>query len=145
MGVKERILHMLLFEAIALVLLTALAMLIAKGSVLSMSALAICLSLIAMTWNYAFNLGFDRVYGHDRYQRGLKIRVWHGVLFELGMVVLSFPVIMWWLKLGFWAVLLLDIGAVAFFLVYSVVYNWLYDVIKHHCFNKRAVQSAQKK
>ncbi|WP_096085368.1 PACE efflux transporter [Agaribacterium haliotis] len=130
MSVKERIFHMLLFEAIALLLFTAAAVVFTGDGALKMSTLALVLSLIAMSWNYFFNWAFDRIYGAERIKRGLKLRAWHATTFELGMVILSFPVIMLWLDLGFWGVLLFDAAAVSFFFIYAIIYNWLYDQIR---------------
>lgn len=134
MKTKERIFHVLLFELIALVLLTILAVFITGDSVLKMTGLAVALSVIAMCWNYIYNLGFDKIYGSNRIKRSLSVRLIHGGAFELGMMIISFPVIMWWLAMGFWQVLLLDIGAVAFFLLYSILYNWVYDQLRFRLF-----------
>ena len=65
MEFKERILHALLFELIALVAITLLAVIITDQQAGAMTALAVVLALIAMVWNYAFNVFFDRVYGHN--------------------------------------------------------------------------------
>jgi len=130
MGFKERIFHAVLFEMIALVALTLLAVLATDQGAAAMTGLAVGLSLMAMAWNYVFNLGFDRVYGDDRLNRSLKMRIGHGLLFELGMVIFSFPLMMWILQKSFLTILALDIGAVLFFLVYAISFNWAYDVIK---------------
>ena len=138
MGSKERIFHAVLFELIALVALTLLAMATTDQEAGSMTLLAVILSLIAMAWNYIFNVGFDRLYGHDRLNRSFKVRVTHGALFELGMMVFSFPVIMWILQKSFLTVLALDIGVVLFFFVYAIGFNWGYDVLRDRM--KRPIQ-----
>jgi uncharacterized membrane protein len=130
MGSKERIFHAVLFELIALVALTLLAVATTDQEAGSMTLLAMILSLIAMAWNYVFNLGFDRVHPGDRLKRSLKVRITHGALFELGMVVFSFPVIMLILQKSFLTVLALDIGVVLFFFVYAIGFNWAYDVVR---------------
>lgn len=130
MSFKERVLHALLFEAVALILLTLLAVIITGHDVTKMSGLAITLSLIAMLWNFIFNILFDKLYGEDRYSRTLWIRIQHGFWFELGMLVFSFPVMMWVLQQSFLTVLLLDIGAMIFFLLYAIAFNWIYDIIR---------------
>lgn len=130
MSHKERILHMVLFELLALILMATLATLITGNDASKMAGLAVVLSLIAMGWNYIFNWGYDRLFGADRNARNLKVRILHGLGFELGMMLISFPVLMWTLKLGFWAVFAMDIGVVMFFLLYSIGFNWLYDTIR---------------
>lgn len=136
MGTKERIFHMVLFEIIGLILLTLFAMLLTDGGLLTLGALAITLSLIAMIWNYIYNIWFDRWFGYDRSQRTLRTRLLHGGGFELGMIVFSFPVIMWTLKMDFWTVLWMDLGAVVFFLIYAIVFNWAYDQIRVKYFGR---------
>lgn len=130
MSIKERIFHSLLFEAVALMLLAGLAYLITKQDPLTMTGLAVTISVVAMIWNYLFNLAFDRMYGSDRINRTLAMRIGHGIAFEVGMLVFSFPIIMAVLQLDFWTVLALDFGAVIFFLIYAVIFNWVYDVVK---------------
>ncbi|MEH6584745.1 MAG: PACE efflux transporter [Halioglobus sp.] len=131
MSTKERVFHMVLFEAIALILLTLTAVLVTGNGALKMGGLAVALSLIAMGWNYLYNLVFDKVYGSNRIERTLSTRIWHGAGFELGMLVFSFPVIMWWLQLDFLKVLIMDFGAAVFFLLYAIAFNWIYDIARH--------------
>ncbi|CAG23286.1 PACE efflux transporter [Photobacterium profundum] len=130
MSFKERIFHSVLFEIIALLCFMVAASFVTKADTKSVASLAIGLSMIAMTWNYIYNLVFDRVFGEKRASRGLKIRIGHGLGFELGLVFVSFPLMMWILQLDFWTVLIMDAGVVIFFLIYAIVYNWCYDTIR---------------
>lgn len=141
MSNKERIFHMILFEVVALALLTVFAMLITGNATLSMGGLAISLSLIAMAWNYTYNLGYDTVFGHNRETRTLINRVLHGFGFEAGMIILSFPVIMWILKLNFIAVFWMDMIFVLFFFFYAITFNWLYDISRKAFLNHRSALS----
>lgn len=54
----ERLLHTKLFEIIALVILTLFAVFFNGEETAAMTGLAIALSLIAMGWNYLYNLLF---------------------------------------------------------------------------------------
>ncbi len=130
MSFKERFFHALLFEVIALILLTLLAVLVTGNDMALMSGLAIALSMIAMVWNFAFNILFDKLYGEDRIRRTLGQRIQHGFGFELGMLVFSFPVIMWVLQLDLLTVFLMDVGAMIFFLLYAIAFNWIYDITR---------------
>ena len=132
MTIVERIVHMLVFEGIALIILSGLAVVVTGEDAGKMTGLAVLMSVIAMSWNYVYNWIFDRLYGEERLSRSLRTRVLHGVLFELGVVVLTFPVMMMVLQKGFWEILLLDIGVVVFFFCYAIVYNWIYDVLRAH-------------
>ena len=127
MTVKERILHSVLFEIIALILMVGLASLVTDKNITHLGGLALVLSLIAMVWNYVFNLLFDRVFGNRRIDRGLKLRIVHSLAFELGLIAFTLPLIMWALELDLLTVLLMDIGAMLFFLLYALAFNWLYD------------------
>jgi uncharacterized membrane protein len=51
--------------------------------------------------------------------------------FEFGMMIMSFPVIMFVLDMDLWSVFLLDIGAVVFFFFYAIVFNWMYDIVRN--------------
>jgi uncharacterized membrane protein len=48
----------------------------------------------------------------------------------LDMLVFSFPVIMWVLQLNLLSVFLMDIGAMIFFLLYAIAFNWIYDITR---------------
>lgn len=127
---KERILHMVLFELIALCLFVPLAISATGGGAGHMTLLSIALSLIAMLWNYLYNVLFDKAFGENRLDRTFVVRVVHGLGFELGLVIFTIPVLMHTFKVGFWSALLMDIGVIIFFLVYAIVFNWCYDMLK---------------
>lgn len=131
MSVKERIYHSLLFEIIALALLVPFGSLISDIDLSHMIWVAVALSLTAMLWNYIYNLLFDRLFGSDRLSRKLLQRIAHGIAFELGLLVVAIPVIMWALELRFIPALLLDLGFVIFYLFFAIAFNWCYDIIKH--------------
>ena len=131
MSNRERLFHTVLFELVALILMTLAAIVITGEAPLKMGLMALTLSFIAMAWNLIFNKVFDHYFGHDRINRSLKLRIGHGFAFEAGMIVFSIPVIMLMLNLGFWQVLLMDIGFVTFFLIYAIIFNWVYDVLRH--------------
>ncbi|GIU17286.1 membrane protein [Shewanella sp. c952] len=141
MNVKERILHSVLFEAIALVFVITAAIVFTDTEAKSATGLAVGLSLIAMVWNYIYNLGFDRIFGQNRIKRSIKMRLGHGLGFELGMIVATLPLMMWVLQLDFWTVFIMDLGVVIFFLVYAIIYNWAYDVIRERFFSSRVANS----
>lgn len=134
MNIKERIFHSLLFESLALGLMILAASLFTDINLPSATGLAITLSVIAMCWNYIYNLGFDHLFGHDRIRRSFKKRISHGLGFELGMILATLPIIMWVLQLDLWTAFMMDIGLVLFFLVYAIIYNWCYDIVRDRAF-----------
>ncbi|WP_036824767.1 PACE efflux transporter [Photobacterium sanctipauli] len=136
MTTKERILHSVLFEIFALVIIMAGASLFTNHNPAAVGGMGLVMSLIAMAWNYIYNLGFDKVFGNDRLSRKMGTRIAHGIGFEFGLIFATIPLLMWVLQKDFWTVLILDIGIVLFFLVYSILYNLAYDHIKAKWFNK---------
>ncbi|MEZ8854668.1 PACE efflux transporter [Vibrio atlanticus] len=139
MSHKERMLHMVLFELVALVLMAGLAIYITGNGAGEMAGLALAISLIAMAWNYVYNYGYDKIYGADRSKRTKKTRVLHGLGFELGLMTVTLPVLMWVLQLDFLTVLIMDIGLVIFFVLYAIAFNWAYDSIRAQLVSKGKV------
>lgn len=45
----------------------------------------------------------------------------------LGLLVMTLPLIAWWLSISLLGVLIVDLGLVVFYLVYAFLYNWAYD------------------
>ena len=60
----------------------------------------------------------------------IRDRVVHALLFEGGLVAVGVPLIAWWLNVSLWQAFLLDIGVLLFFLPYTYVYHWVYDVVR---------------
>ena len=135
MSTKERIFHSLFFEIIALSLLIPLGSLFSDVDMGNMTGLAIGLSLTAMCWNYVYNLMFDKKFGTNRIERSVALRIGHGFVFELGLLFTTLPAIMWILNMDLITALILDMGMIIFFMVFAIIYNWCYDLIKHRLVN----------
>ncbi|MBB1382342.1 hypothetical protein H5071_10370, partial [Shewanella sp. SR41-2] len=56
------------------------------------------------------------------------IRVVHALGFEGGMLFFTIPLVSWYLSLSLIDTLILEAGVLGFILVYTAVFNWLYDV-----------------
>ncbi len=130
MSVKERILHSVLFEGLALLIVVPFSVFLMKTETLTMTWLAVEMSLAAMIWNYIYNLGFDSVFGHQRIKRGLVMRIFHSLGFEFGLLLATVPLIMWMLGLVFWPAFIFASGLVFFFLLYAIIFNYGYDHIR---------------
>lgn len=131
MSTNERIFHSLLFEVIALFLLILFGSFFSGIELESMTALAVGLSITAMCWNYVYNLVFDKYFGTNRIARSLIMRIAHAVIFELGLLVVTLPGIMWMLNMDLISALILDMGMIIFFTIFTIVFNWCYDITKH--------------
>ena len=90
--------------------------------------LAVVLSTIALSWNYAFNWMFERWESRQAVRgRSFARRLAHGVGFEGGLGVILIPVMSLWLGISPAAAFVADLGLLAFFLVYAVVFTWTFD------------------
>ena len=128
---KERVFHAILFELLAILSFVPIAIYLTDQHPGQMVFLSFTLSIIAMIWNYLYNILCDKLLGPERLERSFNIRILHGMGFEFGMMIMSFPVIMFVLDMDLWSVFLLDIGAVVFFFFYAIVFNWMYDIVRN--------------
>ena len=126
---RDRIRHAILFEAIALTIVTPAAAWI-FGLELHESFVVIALSAtVAMAWNYVFNLAVDRLLvrlGRSTYKTP-PMRVLHAIAFEAGLILALVPVFMAYLQIGVGAALAMNLGVSAFYVVYAMGFNWAYD------------------
>lgn len=126
----ERVLHAILFELLAILFTVILTAFFTSHSTNSLAAVIILISLIAIAWNFIYNWLFDKVITGERIARGLSIRILHSVLFEGGLLVFTLPLVMYILNIGLWEAFVMDMGMTLFVLVYSVIFNWIYDHLR---------------
>lgn len=129
-SIKTRLVHMVLFELIGIILFAPLAAFVLHKSVLTIGLMGAVISLIAMLWNFIYNLAFDLLeawLGGSRFKRSIILRILHACLFELGLLIVTVPLVAWWLGLSLWAAFVIDIGFVVFFLIYAFAFNWSFD------------------
>ena len=127
----DRIRHTILFEAIGLTVFALLGSRLTGQPIEAIGTLGLMFSGLAMSWNLLFNWQFDR--WEQKYRPGIKrtvkLRVAHAVLFEFALLTAGAFLITWWLSMPLWDALLLDISSSAFFLIFTFVYNWAYDLV----------------
>lgn len=126
----ERALHAVAFEALAIMICAPVAAWLMNSSLPRMGLLTLAFSGIAMVWNVVFNALFDALQRRWRFRRGFAARLAHGLVFEVGMVLMTVPLAAWWLDITLWAAFLLDAGLLLFFLPYTMGFNWAYDVLR---------------
>lgn len=126
---RDRVRHALLFEAVALAIFIPGSAALFDQPVDHMGVIGVASATIATVWNFVFNMGFDRAMLRLRgsVDKTLAIRVAHTLLFEAGLVAMLIPLIAWYLGIGLWAALLMDLAIVAFYLVYGFLFNLAYD------------------
>ncbi len=88
-------------------------------------------ALVAAVWNAAYNVCFDfvegRMTGRTADQRPWRLRALHAVGFELGLLLLTLPLVMVWTGLDWRAALLADLALAAAYVVYAFAFNLAYD------------------
>jgi len=127
---KVRLVHMILFEVIALLLFTPIAAVVLHQSLVQTGVVGALISLSAMFWNFIYNWIFDIAefkLGADRFKRSIFTRLIHAVLFEVGLLVATVPLVAYGLHMTLLEAFLVDIGFVVFFLIYAFIYNWCFD------------------
>ncbi|MCV2502613.1 MAG: PACE efflux transporter [Neisseriaceae bacterium] len=138
----ERIFYSVLYEVLAIVLTAPVMALAFNRSVLEMGGLSIIVSTCAMLWNVVFNYFFDKFLQKRNLEKDTKMRVWHGIGFEVGLLILTVPIAALYLgdlKEGF----LSEVGLLIFFFPYTIIYSWCYDHIREWVVNKKQAKLSQ--
>lgn len=126
--ITRRVLQAVLYEAMAIAFVGPALSLAFDRPQASTFGLAVVLSTVALTWNYAFNWLFERWESRQAVRgRSFARRIAHGAGFEGGLVVILLPVMSLWLDISPAAAFLANLGLLAFFFVYAVVFTWGFD------------------
>ncbi len=127
----DRIRHAISFEVIGLLLVVPLGALGFGVDAQHIGVIAILAATMATLWNYVYNLLFDRALKRLRgsVHKTVVIRIVHALMFELGLLIVTLPMIALYLDIGLWQALAMDVAFVVFYLVYAFVFNWAYDQI----------------
>ncbi len=127
-GFKRKLIYACLFEALAIVFTTFGLAVIAGHDSAHSSAAAVASSTIAFLWNFVFNGLFERWEARQRVRgRNFARRAAHAIGFEGGLVVMLVPLFAWWLGISLWDAFVLDLGLIVFFMVYTYLFNLLFD------------------
>jgi uncharacterized membrane protein len=128
----DRLRHAVLFEIIALGLVTPTASTLLGKEMDQTAAFAVGMCMIAMAWNGLYNWLFDVALlraGRPLQPRSAGLRAFHAFMFEMGLFVVAVPFAMFMLDMTFMDGLMAEIGLVTFYLVYAYIFNWAYDYI----------------
>ena len=139
----ERVFQALGFEGLALLICTPLLVWITGRPALEMGAVTLGISLLALSWNVVFNSLFDRLKTRLQLANGGWTRVLHALLFEGGLILLAVPLIAALMKISLLEAFILDIGVLLFFLPYTYVYHWGYDVLRGKFFNSELAREGR--
>lgn len=127
-GKLRKIVHASLFELVAIVIVTIGLRWFSDKSTAETGGLAVSTSVVALLWNMVFNTLYERWESRqvDR-RRTWRRRAVHALLFEAGLILMTVPLIAWWLDMGWWQAFVTDLGLVIFFVFYGFAFNWLFD------------------
>lgn len=126
----ERIFHAVMFEIIATSICAPVGALLLNKPILQMGMLSLLLATTAMMWNIVYNTFFDRFWPVERVTRTFKVRVMHALGFEGGFIIIGIAMAAVVLNITLTNAFLLEVGFFLFFLPYTVIYNWVYDVLR---------------
>ncbi|EBQ2912309.1 multidrug/biocide efflux PACE transporter [Salmonella enterica subsp. enterica] len=136
-SLPERIFHAVCFEGIATAILAPTTAWLMQRSVLEMGGLTILLATTAMIWNIIYNALFDRLWPAHQVRRTTKVRALHALGFESGFIVIGVSIVAWVLNVSLLQAFTLEIGFFLFFLPYTMLYNWAYDVLRQRIVTRR--------
>ena len=144
MTTKERIFQSVIFELILILLLVPVIFMITAMNVAIAPEKALITggvgSLNALILNYFYNLAFDQLFGSVRIERKTPLRLFHAVGFEATMLITYLPFLMWYLSISFIEALLLDAVLITLALIYTYIFHWVYDHVRHRamCHREKA-------
>lgn len=127
-GIQRKIVYVSLYEGFAILFASiGLAAMSGAGAGKS-TALAVASSVVAVVWNLMFNTLFEAWEKRQPVRgRSVKRRIAHAIGFEGGLAAILVPLFAWWLEIGLWEALVFDAALLVFFLVYTFVFNWVFD------------------
>lgn len=127
-GIKRRVIHALSYEIILLMVMTPILSLMFGKDMLVTATLGVVIMLIALMWNMLFNFWFEKWEKRQgASHRLLKHRIYHAICFEGGILILTVPVIAWFLQLGIWQTIVLDIGISLCIMLYTFIFQLGFD------------------
>lgn len=136
MGIKERIFHAILFEALAVSLSLLGLKIFTEHHTGQLFGMIVLISAIAMAWNFVFNWTFDQFFTGNREDRSLIFRLFHTLAFELGLLFFTLPLIMFILNISFIEAFLMDLSMTIFIIIYTFLFNLSYDNLHLHFINR---------
>ena len=124
----RRVLQAVLYEVFAIAFVGPVLSVVFEKPAASTFGLAFVLSSIALAWNYVFNALFERWESRQTVRgRSFARRLAHGLGFEGGLVLILVPVMAFWLNTSAQVAFLANLGLLAFFFVYAIVFTWVFD------------------
>lgn len=140
-SLAERVFHAVCFEGLATLILAPTAAWLMGRKVMEMGGLTVLLATAAMIWNVIYNAIFDRLWPAHRVARTAKVRALHATGFESGFIVIGVFIAAGFLGISLTEAFLLEAGFILFFLPYTMLYNWVYDILRARLMQRRRNRS----
>jgi len=129
-GWRRKVLFVVSFEVMAISCSSLGLSLMSEQSVSHASVMGAACSAIAVAWNWIFNSMFEKWESHQAsIHRTLLRRVAHALGFEIPLLVGFVLLFSWWFSIGFVQALLMDLALFLFFLVFTFLYTWGFDLM----------------
>jgi uncharacterized membrane protein len=126
---SDRIRHAIGFELVGLLGAMPLLALLFGVDPMHSGTMGLFFSVIATGWNYFYNRWFDsylfKRQGHG--DKSQKQRIYHALGFELGLLLITIPVMAWWLNVSLLEALVMDAAMIIYYLFFAYFYNLAYD------------------
>lgn len=126
-GPWRRVIYVTIYEIIAIIASSLLFVVIGQQPGES-GAMAVVASAVAVIWNVGFNSAFEWWEARQSVKgRSIGRRVAHAIGFEGGLALILVPLMAWWFGVTLWQALAMEAALVVFFLVYTYLFNWVFD------------------
>ena len=126
----ERTFHAVSYEVIGVITSTPIIAFLTGKPFSESGALSIIVSIIAMIWNYIFNVLFDQLQKKHGFKKNTFVRITHGTLFGVGLILLTAPTIALLFNITLINAFFLELGMLLYFFPYTIIYNWIYDKLR---------------
>lgn len=131
---KRRIIHALSYEIILLVIIAIALSFIFKVPLEVTGGLGIAMAVTSVIWNMIFNHYFEKMERRRQLTRTFKVRVFHAIGFEGGLMLLTIPMVAYAMEMSIFEAILLDLSMTTCILVYTFIFQWCYDAIENRFF-----------
>lgn len=129
-SVGERFFYAFLFEVLGIGMSTALGIWLFNHGALDMGVVTVVIAIMALLLNMSYNALFDYILCKRGLTKTTAVRTLHAIGFEAMLFMMTIPFIMWYLGIGLWEAIVLDIVFILFYLPYTYVFNLAYDIIR---------------
>ncbi|WP_018108030.1 PACE efflux transporter [Bacteroides propionicifaciens] len=126
----ERVFHAVLYEVVGIITSTPIIIFFTGKGIGDSGLIALIVSITATIWNYIYNFGYDKLLAKYKIKKTSRVRVIHGLFFEVGLVFITVPILALTMGLGIIEAFKLEFAMLVYFFPYTIVFNWIYDKAK---------------